>query len=189
MSAEKRKNIQEYPACKEINMHRQLCSWCIGLNFGPEPLSTYLHCVSEKWRLWWDWTYVQASLSLSLSWLLTVRTKQNLMSWPIWCSWVISFRSPSSWPRHRMSNHHFWQKRCHMLERGGLVEPNRREKSKWYYSSSRWPYCTQNSDEFNPLSWERSGSVVECLTWDRRAAGLNLTGVTVLWSLSKTQLS
>ena len=29
-------------------------------------------------------------------------------------------------------------------------------------------------------SWERSGSVVECLTRDRRAAGSSLTGVTAL---------
>ena len=37
---------------------------------------------------------------------------------------------------------------------------------------------------------ERSGSVVECLTRNRGAAGLNLTGVTALWSaLSKTHLS
>ena len=36
---------------------------------------------------------------------------------------------------------------------------------------------------------ERSGSVVECLTQDRRAAGLSLTGFTALWSLSKTHLS
>ena len=36
---------------------------------------------------------------------------------------------------------------------------------------------------------ERSGSVVECLTRDRGAVGLSLTGVTVLWSLSKTHLS
>ena len=36
---------------------------------------------------------------------------------------------------------------------------------------------------------ERSGSVVDCLTWDRRAAGSSLIGVTVLWSLSKTYLS
>ena len=28
--------------------------------------------------------------------------------------------------------------------------------------------------------WERSGSVVECLTRDRRAAGSSLTGVTAL---------
>ena len=34
-------------------------------------------------------------------------------------------------------------------------------------------------------SWERSGSVVECLTRDLGAACLSLTGVTVLWSLSK----
>ena len=36
---------------------------------------------------------------------------------------------------------------------------------------------------------ERSGSVVESLTRDRRAAGSSLTGVTALWSLSKTHLS
>ena len=48
---------------------------------------------------------------------------------------------------------------------------------------------------FVPLShcWpqprERSGSVVECLTLDQRAAGSSLTGITALWSLSKTHLS
>ena len=36
---------------------------------------------------------------------------------------------------------------------------------------------------------ERCGSVVECLTRDRGAAGSSLTGVTALWSLSKTHLS
>ena len=36
---------------------------------------------------------------------------------------------------------------------------------------------------------ERSGSVVVCLTRDREAAGLSLTGVTALWSMSKTHLS
>ena len=30
------------------------------------------------------------------------------------------------------------------------------------------------------LIWERSGSVVECLTQDREAAGSSLTSVTVL---------
>ena len=39
------------------------------------------------------------------------------------------------------------------------------------------------------MSRERSGSVVECLTRDRGAAGSSLTGVTVLWSLSKTHFS
>ena len=34
-----------------------------------------------------------------------------------------------------------------------------------------------------------SGSVVECLTRGGRAAGSSLTGVTVLWSLSKTDIS
>ena len=45
----------------------------------------------------------------------------------------------------------------------------------------------------DPLSthpeWERSGSVVECLTQDRGAAGSSLFGVTTLWSLSKSHLS
>ena len=36
---------------------------------------------------------------------------------------------------------------------------------------------------------ERNGSVVECLTRDREAAGSSLTGVTAVWSLSKTHLS
>ena len=36
---------------------------------------------------------------------------------------------------------------------------------------------------------EHSGSVIECLTRDREAAGLSLTSVTALWSLSKTHLS
>ena len=43
----------------------------------------------------------------------------------------------------------------------------------------------------NPSTWtrERSDSVVECLTRDRGTAGLSLTGVTALWSLSLTHLS
>ena len=41
---------------------------------------------------------------------------------------------------------------------------------------------------YNVFGWERSGSVVECLTRDRVAADSSLTGVTALWSLSKTQI-
>ena len=49
---------------------------------------------------------------------------------------------------------------------------------------------TRCIDTFNLYdTQERSGSVVECLTRDRRAAGSSLTGVTALWSLSKTHLS
>ena len=43
--------------------------------------------------------------------------------------------------------------------------------------------------DLNRFNRERSGSVVECLTRDRRVAGSSLTGVTALWSLSKTHLS
>ena len=41
----------------------------------------------------------------------------------------------------------------------------------------------------NAQFWERSGSMVECLTRDREAAGSSLTGITALWSWSKTHLS
>ena len=36
---------------------------------------------------------------------------------------------------------------------------------------------------------ECSGSVVECLAQEGKAAGKSLTGITALWSLSKTHLS
>ena len=51
------------------------------------------------------------------------------------------------------------------------------------------PHCFQkfvsvcNSYGHSALR-ERSGSVVECLTWDREAAGSSLTSVTALWFLS-----
>ena len=40
-------------------------------------------------------------------------------------------------------------------------------------------------DECTGMLRERSGSVVECLTWGGEAAGSSLTGITTLWSLSK----
>ena len=43
--------------------------------------------------------------------------------------------------------------------------------------------------ELLKFSRGRSGSVVDCLTRDRGAAGSSLTGVAALWSLSKTHLS
>ena len=58
------------------------------------------------------------------------------------------------------------------------------------YSPAKFDVATSNSlgeDAFSRR--ERSGSVVECLTRDRRVAGSSLTGVTALWSLSKTHLS
>ena len=47
----------------------------------------------------------------------------------------------------------------------------------------------KNYDELPSMQWERSGSVVECLTRDREAAGSSLTGVIALWSLTKKHLS
>ena len=56
-----------------------------------------------------------------------------------------------------------------------------------------WPCSAAHNVDVNAVTTEhnreRSGSVVECLTRDRRVAGSSLTGVTALWSLSKTHLS
>ena len=46
-----------------------------------------------------------------------------------------------------------------------------------------------NKVNFKQIQGEGSGSVVVCLTRDGRAAGSSLTGITALWSLSKTHLS
>ena len=40
--------------------------------------------------------------------------------------------------------------------------------------------CKQLGIDSSTDLWERSGSVVECLTRDRRVAGSSLTGVTAL---------
>ena len=45
------------------------------------------------------------------------------------------------------------------------------------------------SVDISIMKRERSGSVVECLTRNPGAGGSSLTGVTVLWSLSKKHLS
>ena len=50
-------------------------------------------------------------------------------------------------------------------------------------------FVVDGSNRYIHVVRERSGSVVECLTRDRGAAGSSLTGVTALWSLSKTHLS
>ena len=54
--------------------------------------------------------------------------------------------------------------------------------------SSKSNFLTPNNVSMQ-IWRERSGSVVECLTRDREAADLSLTGVTALRSLSKTHLS
>ena len=54
--------------------------------------------------------------------------------------------------------------------------------------SSKSNFLTPNNVSMQ-IWREHSGSVVECLTRDREAAGSSLTGVTALWSLSKTHLS
>ena len=50
------------------------------------------------------------------------------------------------------------------------VSSLQRDKSKFHYFS---------------INIERNGSVVECLTRDREAAGSSLTGVTAFWSFEQ----
>ena len=66
-----------------------------------------------------------------------------------------------------------------------------RKRAKIRNRYNQAPHLTQDTNGKVTASQlrERSGSVVECLTLDRRAAGSSLTGVTSLWSLSKTHLS
>ena len=54
-----------------------------------------------------------------------------------------------------------------------------------FYSLLSLTACTEVA-RLQYADRERSGSVVEYLTRDRRATGSSLTGVTALWSLSKT---
>ena len=46
--------------------------------------------------------------------------------------------------------------------------------------------CSTYPQVYEEAYMEYSGSVVECLTRDQEAVGSSLTGVTALWSLSKT---
>ena len=57
-------------------------------------------------------------------------------------------------------------------------------ENPWAFSRPPWKIV-----RLHVSHWERSGSVVECLTRDRGAAGSSLTCVTMFWSLSKTHLS
>ena len=50
-------------------------------------------------------------------------------------------------------------------------------------------HCAEFLLSLSTYLWERSGSVIECLTRDRGIADSSLTGVIALWSLSKTHLS
>ena len=65
------------------------------------------------------------------------------------------------------------------------------ETPKWiFYKQWRFlwnaTYCGISSGSTLFVCWERSGSVVECLTPDRGAPCLSLTTFIALWSLSKT---
>ena len=54
------------------------------------------------------------------------------------------------------------------------------------YQMRQIPVHAKYLDLITKLSGERSGSVVECLTRDRGAAGLSLTGVIALCPLART---
>ena len=60
---------------------------------------------------------------------------------------------------------------------------------KGYFQKDNFEKNKQKTKKQAPFFRELSRSVVECLTGDQRAVGSSLTGVTALWSLSKTHLS
>ena len=72
-----------------------------------------------------------------------------------------------------------------------IVSPNRyvNLQSVFLLHMSRADFGLVLIGPHHEKTWERSGSVVVCLTQDRGVSGLSLTGVTALWSLSKTHLS
>ena len=81
---------------------------------------------------------------------------------------------------------------CHKLQQWGWVTSSRNicydppptytDQSKHVNMATNIYSTIQNHKE---QIGERSGSVVECLTRDRRAAGSSLTGVTALWSFEQ----
>ena len=65
---------------------------------------------------------------------------------------------------------------------------NKNEAPNYLLANKRWSSVL--SLAYRPrVENMKGGSVVECLFRDRRAAGSSLSGVTALWSLSKTHLS
>ena len=70
-----------------------------------------------------------------------------------------------------------------------LLKLVRKEKIRAAQLETSVGCCTRWWTNSKRLFRERSGSVVECLTRDRGATGSSLTGITALWSLSKTHLS
>ena len=58
-----------------------------------------------------------------------------------------------------------------------------------FLNQNNHKYTNQSSVIHLKIARECSGSVIECLNRDREAAGSSLTGITALWSLSKTHLS
>ena len=68
---------------------------------------------------------------------------------------------------------------------------NSQEDPSWHdWKIIDWYVKNQNKQKQYRLTKRKHGSVVvECLIQDWRAEGSSLTGVTALWSLSKTHLS
>ena len=79
------------------------------------------------------------------------------------------------------------EKRLRWVRKKGMAH----RKRAWHSKNRAWHSAMLKGPRGNTKGRdrERSGSVVECLTQDRGAAGSSLTGVTALWSLSKTHLS
>ena len=63
------------------------------------------------------------------------------------------------------------------LESQGLISNDQNAREEWIFFLFTFNFCNWTSTQEFKV---RSGSVLECLTRDRRAAGSSLTGVTAL---------
>ena len=155
-------------------LHEQTNGWCYLIK---KTDSILLPCKVTK--------PVHASLIMNNETITNVESHKHL---------GITFESSGSWHKHIQLITSKAMQRIHI----NLV----RKSLDIIYTSFIWPiseyadvvWCNltkyqEDKLEKYKLKLERSGSVVECLTRDRRAAGSSLTGVTALWSLSKTHLS
>ena len=86
-------------------------------------------------------------------------------------------------------NHVFWKMYLQKKTRNSLHIFPGDNYSAFYQECPNHNTCNALNSPIAVSPRERSGSVVERLTQDRRAVGSSFTGVTALWSLSKTHLS
>ena len=124
----------------------------------------------------------------------SLRNKKKRVGYPLflvrsslYCKDILASENRGIW---RKRNGGDWHIHMNLFDPMHLAKRGHNFVTFWYRTPTKHfclIYIPGARSHFFPR--ERSGSVVECLTRDRRAASSSLTGVTALWSLSKTHLS